>query len=459
MSNLQEKVYKALPHFAQNILVTFFDYKQYKKRHGRFYNQWRSRVAEEYLLSYDELRNMQANRLLVFLKKAAAHSNYYKKCLSNINNISEETLSSFYESLPIQTKEDIRSNIQDIYTISKSESIVAKTGGTTGKSLEVRFTENDIQERYARLDFFRKMHGYELGDKVAWFSGKSILTNRDIDKKRFWKYDWLYKIRYYSTFHISPQNIKYYIDNLNKFKPSFIVGFPSSIYEIAKWGLANNYLLEYKVRTIFPTAETIVEHEKSVLKSFFGAQVRNQYASSEGAPFIFECVEGNLHIDLVSGFFEVLDAQKKSSKTGDLVFTSFSTNGTPLIRYAIRDNLTLSDKKCTCGNNNPLAEAIEGRINDFIFSRERGKINLGNVSNCVKYVNGVIKFQIIQDSETEIDVRIVKDEQFTQRDEDRFKFELEERLGKSVKIAFQYMDNIDREKSGKYRIIRNSLNL
>ena len=37
----------------------------------------------------------------------------------------------------------------------------------------------------------------------------------------------------------------------------------------------------------------------------------NQYASSEGAPFIIECKEGNLHLELQSGVFEVLDENDK----------------------------------------------------------------------------------------------------------------------------------------------------
>ncbi len=457
MSKIQEKLYKKMPAFLQNCLVTLFDYIQYKRRRGGNYRFWYNEVIKQRNFSIEEIQKLQEEKLSDFIDFARNNSPYYKRILPE--KLADQSIIEYYNTLPIQSKEDIRSNIKEIYTINAENSIISKTGGTTGKSLEVRYTHDNMQERQATLDFFRKEHGYSIGKKVAWFSGKAILTEKDVKKKRYWRYDWYYKIRYYSTFHISPNSIKHYIDNLNQFQPEFLVGFPSSMYEIAKWGLANNHLLKYNAKTIFPTAETIVEHEKNTLKEFFGAEVRNQYASSEGAPFILECSKGNLHIELLSGYLEVMDPNNKPVKEGDLVFTSFQTHGTPLIRYAIKDQLTLSDRTCNCGNPNPLAESIEGRINDFIYSEERGKINLGNVSNCVKYVIGVVKFQIIQDSKNAIEVNVVKDGTYTQKDEDMFRKELVERLGNAVAITFQYRDDIPREKSGKYRIIKNSLQL
>ena len=83
--------------------------------------------------------------------------------------------------------------------------------------------------------------GYELGKKTAWFSGKTLLTNRDIKKNRFWKTDVFNKVRYYSTFHIKDEYLKYYVEDLIKFKPEYLSGFPSTMYDIAKYGLKHNY--------------------------------------------------------------------------------------------------------------------------------------------------------------------------------------------------------------------------
>lgn len=455
--HLQDKIYKQSPHLLQNMLVTLFDVLQYRKRHGGKYKYWREFHKKNHALSLQALKIQQLELLREFLAFSIKNAPYYYKII-NSELLKQDVLQAL-KAIPIQSKEDIRSNIDDIYTIEKGASILSKTGGTTGKSLEVRFTPDDMQNRFALLDFFRSTYGYQLGRKVAWFSGKSLLGGKDIVRNRYWKYDWYYKIRYYSTFHINSKTIRHYIDDLNKFKPLYAIGFPSSMVEIAKWGIANNYLLRYKMKAIFPTAETIIDSERSILHNFFGGQVVNQYASSEGAPFILECEKGNLHMELSSGFFEVLDAENAPVQKGELVFTSFTTHGTPLIRYAIKDSIELSDKTCDCGNHNPLVERIEGRINDFIYSNERGKINLGNISNCVKYVKGIIKFQMIQSEEDNVLVKVVKDTKYTEKDEEMFAFELKERLGNGVRISFEYVPDIEREASGKYRIVKNSLTI
>ncbi|OKL40520.1 hypothetical protein A3841_16045 [Pontibacter flavimaris] len=454
---MQERIYKSLPNVLQNGLVTFFDYIQYKKRHSGVYGQFLAEYKNAKSLNIEELIFLQKECLIEFLNYAKHSSTYYKNLLNDFPF--NQDVFQAYKTIPIQSKEDIRENLGRIFTISKKKAILSKTGGTTGKSMEVRFRPDDMQKRFAILDAWRESFGYKLGDKVAWFSGKSLLTDKDVKANKYWKYDFLYKIRYYSTFHIHDNSIRHYIDDLNNFKPLFAIGFPSSMYEIAKWGLKNNFPLKYKMETLFPTAETIIDEERRVLETFFGGRVVNQYASSEGAPFILECKKGKLHLEMLSGFFEVLDEQGLPAQSGELVFTSFSTHGTPLIRYAIKDRIVLSDEICDCGNHNPVVKSIEGRVNDFIYSKERGKINLGNISNCIKYVKGVIKFQIIQNQEDAVLVLVVKSSEYSLNDEKMFRHELVQRLGEKVDIKFQYVSDIPRESSGKYRIVKNNLKL
>ena len=307
------------------------------------------------------------------------------------------------------------------------------------------------------LDVFRERFEYKFGKRTAWFSGKAILTQRDIGKRRFWKTDMLHKIRYYSTFHISEKYMKYYIQNLRKFQPEFIVGFPSSIVEIARYGLRNNLEKFNCVKAILPTAETKDPIEARDMKAFFGADVRDQYASSEGANFITECEEGNLHYEMLTGIIEVVDEDYQPAEEGKILVTAFGTRGTPLVRYDIGDRISLSSKtNCKCGRETPIVDSILGRINDFIWSPENGKINLGNITNCVKNITEIIKFQIIQDLENEIIVRIVKSSKYSKSDEISFLSELRDRVGEHMIIHIEYVDIIATESSGKFRLVKNN---
>lgn len=455
---MKDRIYFLLPNFLQNLLITLYDYLAYKKRYSGNYNEYLKKFHENNTLSIVELKQDQILRMITFINFANKNSLFYRELYKEIDILKINTLDKL-NRLPIVEKELLRSKIDDVYTIPKKKGIVSKTGGTTGKSLEVVFTISDMQERFAMLDNFRSKGGYKLGKKTAWFSGKNLLNKADLKKNRFWKSDYLYNIRYYSTFHIKEEYLKFYVENLLKFQPEYIVGFPSSILEISKYGIkSGKSFLPNVVKGIFPTAETITDEMREFIEAFFNAKIYNQYASSEGAPFIFECGKGNLHFDLQSGVFEVLDDQNKPAQQGKLIVTSFTTHGAPLIRYDIGDWVELSKETCVCGNNNPLLKEILGRIDDYVFSPENGKVNLGNVSNTLKDTKGILKFQVIQDYLDEITIMTIIDSNvFNTEIEKKFIKNWKDRIGMKMKIKINYVSHIPNETSGKYRVVKNNI--
>ena len=437
-------------------MISAFNFLAYKKRYGGKYRYFRKIFAENKELSLEELQKIQDLRLISLLEFAKKKSQFYKEKFSVSTAISS---AAEIPQLPICLKEELRKNIGAIYTIPKEKGIISKTGGTTGKSLEVIFTKDNMQERFAMLDNYRSQFGYELGKKTAWFSGKSLLTKKDISNNKFWKTDYLYNVRYYSTFHIKKDFLKYYIEDLIKFRPEFMVGFPSTMYEIAKFGNENK--IDFPagaIKAIFPTAESITSQNRETIQKFFKTSLYDQYASSEGAPFIFECKNKNLHIEMQSGIFEVLDENDLPTDEGRLVITSFTTYGTPLIRYDIEDRVRLSNETCNCGNNNPMVKEILGRIDDYVYSQETGKINLGNISNTLKDVKGIVKFQAVQDTLEAIIIKVVIDDGvFSTNDKKQFLSNWEDRVGSAMKIELQFVDEIAVEKSGKFRMVKNNI--
>lgn len=455
---MKQKIYNLTPKFIQELLISLYNYKAYKVRYGGEYNYFLKLFKQNRSLNRDELVAINKKRYKEFVLKAIEKSPYYKELYSEIEK--PEDIRNI-RKLPIVDKESLRSNIDKLIITTNEKLGKSKTGGTTGKSLEVYNRSVNSQERFAMLDDFRSRFGYKLGEKTAWFSGKSLLTKRDIKMNRFWKTDLFRKVRYYSTFHIKDEYLKYYVEDMIQFKPEFLSGFPSTMYEIAKYGLKHNYDFPANtVKAIFPTAESVTPEMRKAIETFFKTRMYNQYASSEGAPFMFECKEGNLHIELQSGVFEVLDENNNPTKSGRLVVTSFTTEGTPLIRYDIGDSITLEDesKICSCGNNNPMVKEILGRIDDYVYSPEVGKINLGNVSNTLKDTKGILKFQAIQNSLDQIDLLVIIDKDvYSQNVERKFINNWRERIGEKMKLNIEYVDDISNEASGKFRIVKNNV--
>lgn len=441
-------IFDKLPHITQNLLITIFNTKLYLTRHGGEYKKFRKYYSEVDRMDKYQLEEEIQTKKNSFFNYVKTHSKWYQDY--DFTDLS---------SLPILEKTDIINNLNKLTTISQKDGLISLTGGTTGASMKVIYTKSDMQERFAILDHFRAQHGYKLGKKTAWFSGKNLISQADINKGICSHYDFINKIRFYSTFHIDPTNFDAYWKSLNKFSPEFIVGFPSSVYEICKIADNRGLSLKKKVKVFFPTAETVLPSHREVIGRVLGCKLVDQYASSEGAPFILECKAGNLHIHPLTGIFEVVNKDMKPSIEGEMLVTSFTTHGTPLVRYRIGDSIKLapSELYCSCGSLFPLIERIEGRSTDYILSPTHGKVNLGNISNSTKDISGIIKFQVIQEDLNQVLVLVVANSEFNSIQRKNFIKALIKRFGTEITINLQVVDDIPTEKSGKFRIVKNLL--
>lgn len=447
--SIKDKIFKSSPYIAQNLIVTAYNTYQYKMRHGGEYNKYREYYAHADTLTANQLNIEFEKRKKQFLEYAKNKSKWYKDY--NFDD---------FDSIRILEKKDIVENLDQISTVKEKDGIVNQTGGTTGASMKTIYAVRDMQERFAILDHFRSQYGYKLGKKTAWFSGRDLITKEALTKGHCSHYNYIHKIRYYSTFNISDKNFDLYWKSLNKFKPEFIVGFPSSVYEICKLADNRGLRLKHKVTAFFATSENLLPHQRELIHKVMGCKLVDQYSSSEGAPFILECIKGNLHIHPLTGIFEVVDEDMQPALEGEILVTSFSTTGTPLIRYRQGDTIKLSTNQdpCACGSIFPLVDSIEGRAGDTIYSPENGHIVLANLTNCSRGIKGLTGFQIIQNVEDSVTLKVVSTSDFDKTQEDSFISALRIRLGQNMKINIQHVDSIPRESSGKFKIVKNNLN-
>jgi phenylacetate-CoA ligase len=453
MSKLADKIsqyiLKLAPIFVQNVAITVFNSHKWSKR--RRYGYWKFRRQFEDIVQADVgAVQTEANaRLRRFLMHAINQSDWYSSQPSTTN----------LETFPVLTKEDLVDNLDSIATLTEDKAAVSYTGGTTGASLKVLYTKQNMAERAALLDWFRGQYGWEIGRRTAWFSGKSIVSDTDLQKGICYRDDWVSKIRFFSTFHINRQSFDIYWKALESFKPEFIVGFPSSVIEIAEIASERGLALSAPVSVFFPTAETVLPSHRELVERVFGGYTRDQYASSEGAPFILECPKGKLHIHPLSGVFEVVDEQLLPARQGEVLVTAFHTEGTPLIRYRIGDKIALAKEgeTCDCGWPFPIVKSLEGRTTDFLWSPERGRINLGNLTNCTKGVVGIQKFQVIQSEPHSVLIKIQINSGFDETQRALFESALRVRTGDKMQMEFQIVPDISREASGKFRIIKSNM--
>ena len=417
-------------------------------RRGGEYGAWRRRYREWHALTYAKLVELQKNRLQQFLQYAADESPFYQARLKGLPELA-------LKHIPILEKSDLQSKIDQIVVGRRSKLVPCFTGGTTGSGITVYNRKEDIQERFAILDSFWEMHGFRFGsERIAWFSGRKVVWDRDVQTGCFWRNNWLYKVRHYSTFHMSQDRLGAYVQDLCSFRPRFISGFPSAISELARFIELEGARLPFTPAAIFVTSETLTADQREVIERVFGCKVRDQYCASEGAPFIVECSSGRLHLDMATGVAEVVDDRGNETDEGEMLVTAFFTRGTPIIRYRIGDSIKLAaGRGCPCGWDTPLVERILGRTTDYVEVPGRGKLFCSQIGDCVKGASSVLKFQV-EMSGGVLQVYLVADPRtFEAKDKPTFLHKVHERIG-DVPVAIHYVDDIPRARSGKHTVVR-----
>ncbi|WP_174734327.1 phenylacetate--CoA ligase family protein [Mesobacillus harenae] len=454
---LLEKIYDKSPIFFQNMMVSISGYQRNKERYGKVYCEYLKFLSEFDKLNLKEQLDFQHKELVNFIKFAVDNSKFYRDLYKDIDINSIHNINDL-KKLPIVDKEMLRENIKDVVTLSQKEAVEGHTGGTTGKSLVVLFSQEDMMKRMAILDHFKRRVGFEHRKmKRATFNGKHIIppTQR---KKVFWRYNVACKQMIYSSFHLTEENMKYYVESLNEFKPDAIDGFFMSMCDIAGYIERHNIKLKFKPVAIFPTSETLTKSGRELLERVFKCKVYDQYASSEGAPFITECANQTLHMELVSGVFEHFEKDNS-----EVLVTSFTTHGTPLIRYRIGDAVICdkTSESCNCGNELTTVKEIQGRRLDFLYTAEGAKINGGNVANLFKNMpNALIRAQTIQEKVDEITINLEVDQNLYKPEyDDLLKDEFMHKFGEATNIIINHVNEIPRERSGKFRMIKNNVKI
>ena len=313
-----------------------------------------------------------------------------------------------------------------------------------------------MMKRMATLDHFKARVGFEnLKMKRATFNGKHIISPNQ-NEKVFWRYNLACKQMIYSSFHLTEENMLYYVESLNQFKPQAIDGFFTSMCDLASYIERHDIKIQFIPIAIFPTSETLTKSGRELLERVFKCKVYDQYASSEGAPFVTECEKQVLHVELASGVFECFNED-----TDEVLVTSFTTHGTPLIRYRIGDSMHFDIKRttCECGIESPIVKGIHGRRLDFLYNAEGAKINAGNVANLFKNLsNALIRAQTIQNKMDEIIILLEVDKRLYKPEYDQLLMdEFLHKFGRRTKITIKHVSEIPREKSGKFKMIKNNI--
>ncbi|WP_379953138.1 phenylacetate--CoA ligase family protein [Dokdonia sp. R78006] len=458
-----DKIYKLSPYFVKVILLNIKAFLNERSRYTKGYYAYLKEYNALWKSDNTTVVNYQRERLTKLLLEVNEYVPYYKDSFNKVSISTEEIVNDPYAALkrlPFLSKIDRKTKVDDLINTNPERELVevGYTSGTSGSPTVNYLDKESIERAFALWTRFQNTIGIKKNDKSIRFSGR-ILVKPTSSKPPFWVNNYIQNQLFMSTYHLTDKNALAYITKINKYKPVFMDGYPSAFYILAKFVEENNWKINFTPKGITTTAETLHDYQRVLIEKVFNCKVFNQYASSEGSPFITECVNGNLHVNEDSGVFEFLDKNDQPAgpnEIGRMVVTSFRNYKTPLVRYDIQDTVLMpsTDITCDCGCAMQIIDKIIGREDDLLWTREKGYV--GRMDTAYKGLVGISKSQIIQEEVNLFIVKNVVSEEYTDAIEKKFRFNLEERLGTEVTVKMEYLNDIPLGKNGKFNaVIRN----
>jgi phenylacetate-CoA ligase len=446
-------LYSLSPQFVKNGLAGFYSFLVAKKKYGQAFLQWSALLKKSQYYNSVELEKLQVRLLNDFIKSAVNNSKYYRNIALNCGLDLDRLLDlKSIKKFPVINKKVVRENYDDILN-KQSAKYKFSSSGTTGASLHVYLDEEAYQREYAFRWHYFEMAGAKRKDKFAYFLGNNLHPSEK-QKPPFHIIDPYEHSIFFSLFHMSDENLKYYLKAFNHFRPSFVKGYPSGLYIFAKF-IKDHGLKVHKPKALFSASEVLHDFQKSILEEVFQCPVYQWYGQVETTINIHECEHRQLHVKEEYGLLELLNDDGNDAKPGEIanvIATGWGNKAFPLIRYNTGDNMILAlDQNCPCGRNGRIIEKIIGRDEDFIITPEGRKI--GRLDFVFKPVDTVDESQIIQESLNQILVKVVPMPGYSEHDEQLIKKMIIEYIGTSMNIRIEKVKSIERSANGKIRYV------
>jgi phenylacetate-CoA ligase len=375
------------------------------------------------------------------------------KGFAYLNNVKK--INSLYElsSLPLLEKQKIKASPEDFLHQSKWL-LEDHTSGSTGNPLTIFLTPKQKALEFAYVLRYYKRFGYQFGDRMAAFRSYVPASN---DEPK-WNYLKKRNELLFSVYHMTPDNLRHYLIEFNRFQPKFVRGYPTSIYIVALFAIQNNITIKAP-QAIFCSSEVLSEDQKIIIEKAFGASAINWYGSNERAITASQCQYLNgLHVHEEAGVLEVINESGESSlqnqqiREGEIVVTGIVNDAMPLIRYRLGDIGAITNQPCECGFKGTSLTQVIGRTDDIIVTAAGKSVPPVRFYTLFEKHPSVKMFQVVQQPDrVTININLVTSGAI---DDFKLKSDLSYFLGERNQLVINFLSEIAPEKSGKRKHIK-----
>lgn len=349
-------------------------------------------------VDYDTLFDMQAEKLRKMIGSVYLNSPFYREKFDQAG-IKPEDIQTLKDlnNLPFTTKSELRSNYPLGLMAVPEEKVVRihSSSGTTGKPIIVPYTRKDVDTWAEMMARCLKMTGVNEKDRVQVTPGYGL---------------WTAGIGFQAgvetlgamAIPTGPGNTEKQLEMMADMGTTVLIGTSSYglllAEEIHRRGLND----QIKLRIGIFGSERWSDKMRSRIEKDLGVDTFDIYGLTEiyGPGIGIDCpMHTGIHFWSDHLVFEIIDPvtgqQLPPGEQGELVITTLTKEGMPLIRYRTHDLTRLRLEKCRCGSPYPMIDRILARTDDMI--KIKGvNIYPGQIDHVLKMTSGACsEYQIV----------------------------------------------------------------
>jgi phenylacetate-CoA ligase len=448
-------MYHSLPYPVQNMLTS-----------ARGLLLARHRYANSTLRYLRELRTHEtwtpeqiAEHQLASLQRVLQHAREVVPYYSEYPSLTLKVPGDI-RALPVLPRETVRGNPLRFVAgnLRDTDCIHVGTTGTTGASLQVRYSEAVARRNWA----FHMRRWAWAGVKprtprVTFFGSRVVPSDRRVPP--YWTWNYPERQVLASIFHLSDSNAPYYLRFLRQQSKKVLEGFPSVLAILADFVLKSGQPIP--MRVVFTDGEPLYPKLRESIEQAFSTRVFDLYGNTELCGLIHECEHGRLHVQPDYAYLEILDHQDRPVSPGEegfLVWTGFVNDSMPLIRYRIGDRGCWDpNPTCHCGRAFPCVIPTITRDSDLLRCPDGRIFSPRALNQALKGAKTLRFCQIVQEQPGQILVRGVASDMAASDDLMTIRKNLEEILGKGLSVSAMLADSPIVRPGGKIPLIIQTL--
>ncbi len=323
-------------------------------------------------MSRDEMTALQSKRLVKLVDYVYHNVEFYRKKMqaisllpSDIKGIEDIT------KLPFTTKDDLRDNYPfGLFATPQSQIVrIHASSGTTGKATVVGYTRRDLDIWSECVARCLTMAGVGKNDIIQIAYGYGLFTGG------LGAHSGAEKIGA-MVVPMSTGNSKKLTTMMVDFGATAIACTPSYLLHIAEVLEQEGLVGSIKLKNAICGAEPWTEKMHKDIETRLNIKAFDIYGLSEvmGPGVACDCeFHKGLHICEDHFYPEIIDSAtmlpQKDGELGELVFTTLTKEGLPLIRYRTKDLTSIDRSTCDCGRTSARISRFKGRVDDMLIIR------------------------------------------------------------------------------------------